>query len=579
MVQSGAEPGAGRLEAPGGAVDLAALDRLLAEVGAWLDDTALLGDEVQCESFRRRLQAIRERRAELLSPLQVVLIGGTGVGKSSLLNALAGEPIAQVSPRRPCTQKVLVYHHEADGVALDPDLAPPDQRVAHRRPELRDKVLVDTPDYDSIDPEHRRRMQAALEGADVVLFVTTAEKYADLAGAQWLARYRDGRRFVFVLNRADEGLPTEVSRDAGRKLDELGFAGAALLVTSATDALARKQGLGEGGAEFERLERLLAEELDAKRIRAIKEGNLEELVRRLLGHVLEAVPADIAKRLGAWRDAGETAYGELRGELSERLYPALVASPRLMRHVEYWFGTSFGGPVGALLTLVYGLRSAFSPVYPRLWELSDAPDLSLVATEEEADAVAARAATVCARLRALAVDSGLPGGAAGLGEPGTVVSRGVAQRLDDRLRDGVGREIRQARTGRVLGQRLLSLVLNVPVLAALIGLPVYFVYDRLGALWGDRVLQTGPFFQAAAIVVLLWLWFAAWVGQSVIRRRATRFVGSLRQVVEQAVDEVFRGRLMGRLDDHLETLRGQREALAGLVERAASLRATRRIAV
>ena len=41
------------------------------------------------------------------------LLGGTGVGKSSLMNALACSPIAATSHRRPHTEQVLIYHHAA----------------------------------------------------------------------------------------------------------------------------------------------------------------------------------------------------------------------------------------------------------------------------------------------------------------------------------------------------------------------------------------------------------------------------------------------------------------------------------
>src|SRR5947209_9533861 len=57
------------------------------------------------------------RQAEALQleqPLLVItLMGGTGVGKSTLLNALAGGSIAQASFQRPTTRDPVVYYHEA----------------------------------------------------------------------------------------------------------------------------------------------------------------------------------------------------------------------------------------------------------------------------------------------------------------------------------------------------------------------------------------------------------------------------------------------------------------------------------
>src|SRR5262245_38572986 len=55
--------------------------------------------------------------------LIIVLMGGTGVGKSTLLNALAGGAIAQASFQRPTTRDpVVYYHHSTQPHRLDPAL-------------------------------------------------------------------------------------------------------------------------------------------------------------------------------------------------------------------------------------------------------------------------------------------------------------------------------------------------------------------------------------------------------------------------------------------------------------------------
>jgi hypothetical protein len=95
------------------------------------------------------------RQAEALDvdrPLLVVmLMGGTGVGKSTLLNALAGGAIAQASFTRPTTRDPVVYYHES----VKPDRLDPALRhcrlAPHDRPALEQKILVDTPDLDSND--------------------------------------------------------------------------------------------------------------------------------------------------------------------------------------------------------------------------------------------------------------------------------------------------------------------------------------------------------------------------------------------------------------------------------------------
>ncbi|MCC7494427.1 MAG: 50S ribosome-binding GTPase [Fimbriimonadaceae bacterium] len=560
------EPLAGGLREWSSDGPVAALDGVLAELDSWLAATSLLPDEETRRRLREQAALVAERREHLLSPLLIAIIGGTGVGKSTLLNALAGREVALASARRPCTQEVTVYHHAADALALDPALASTAQRVEHRREELRDKLLIDTPDYDSTDLAHRRRMQEVLQVADVVIFVTTAEKYADLAGTAWLQRFAAGRQYLFVLNRADENPGPEIVADYRTRLATLGFADPRVMLLSARDAAAAKQSLADLPSGFADLERVLADELDTKRRRALKEANLGELVRRLLRLVAAAVPADLAERLESWQAAGEAAYGTLRRDLAERLYPRLLGDARLAHHIEYWFGTGFGGPVGALLTLVYGLRAALSPVYPRLWELSEAPDLGLLDSDEEADRVAARVAATGARLRALAVEAGLPAGADALPQESELVSRTLAQKVDDRLRQALGRQVRAARGSTPLGARLFSLLLNVPVTVALLAAPAWFLWDRLGALLGQPVLPGGAYWQAVGLVLALYLGAAMLLAQWAVRRRSRYFLQDLREMVGHGLDEVFRHRLLGRLGDHLTRLRAERAALTALAQ-------------
>ncbi len=46
-----------------------------------------------------------------MRPLIVAFMGGTGVGKSSLLNRLAGKAIAKAGVARPTSKEVTLFHH------------------------------------------------------------------------------------------------------------------------------------------------------------------------------------------------------------------------------------------------------------------------------------------------------------------------------------------------------------------------------------------------------------------------------------------------------------------------------------
>src|SRR5688572_5058616 len=60
--------------------------------------------------LQARLAELREREVRLDDLLVVALVGGSGVGKSTLLNALAGDELAKTSEFRPCTSVPTIYH-------------------------------------------------------------------------------------------------------------------------------------------------------------------------------------------------------------------------------------------------------------------------------------------------------------------------------------------------------------------------------------------------------------------------------------------------------------------------------------
>jgi len=264
------------------------LPRLHTAVAAWFARAQAAGwlEAADLESLQR---LERGTPADLFAattqrPLVVAFFGGTGVGKSSLINRLAGAPIARVGVERPTSHEVTAYVHEAVALADLPEALPLEQvRIArHTDAARRDVLWLDMPDIDSTEQRNRALALAWLAHVDLLVYVVSPERYRDDAG--WRVLRARGRRhgWLFVMNHWDEGAPEQL-QDLRELLRRDGFADPVILRTCCGT------GNGAGGCpddEFETLETTIRD-LQARH----GQQELERLGRRArlrdLGHALE----------------------------------------------------------------------------------------------------------------------------------------------------------------------------------------------------------------------------------------------------------------------------------------------------
>jgi GTP-binding protein EngB required for normal cell division len=180
----------------------------------------------------------------------VVLAGGTGSGKSSLFNRLAGADFSTVGVTRPITRDAHACIWDDGGAgagsgALLEWLAVP-QRNRYSRasalggvdPGLAGLVLLDLPDHDSVMGSAAGQVDRLVSLADVMIWVLDPQKYADAAVHLRFLIPLAGHSAVqaVVLNQADLLTAAQIDdcvADLRRLLDAENLNDVPILATSA----------------------------------------------------------------------------------------------------------------------------------------------------------------------------------------------------------------------------------------------------------------------------------------------------------------------------------------------------------
>ncbi|WP_306208897.1 GTPase [Actinoplanes sp. RD1] len=220
---------------------LDALQRFLRVAGPHLPDQDLVAAHTLVERAGGRLALSQDHTV-------VALAGSTGSGKSSLFNALARLKLSPVGVRRPTTgvAHACVWGPlEPANKLLDWVGVLPRQRFIREsaldgddEAALRGLVLLDLPDFDSIDQRHRLEVDRLLGLVDQVVWVVDPQKYGDrILHNAYLKQFKSHSDVtIVVLNQADRLTPADtelVLTDLKRLLKEDGLDGVPAMATSA----------------------------------------------------------------------------------------------------------------------------------------------------------------------------------------------------------------------------------------------------------------------------------------------------------------------------------------------------------
>lgn len=199
----------------------------------------MMNKKMKIDTFRIQLDKLNEELADILGMESIPLFyqtggvekdtlflygiaGGKDVGKTALINQLAGSKISlDTDVLDEGTQEAVAYCHHHDAPALHKRFSAEAferiKYVHHDRNELKNVVIIDMPDFDSRFSSHiedTRQLSRHLQG---LVWVTTPRKYGDhelLRQLETIAQSHEN--YFIVLNKIDQ-LEDKASLDTVRQ--------------------------------------------------------------------------------------------------------------------------------------------------------------------------------------------------------------------------------------------------------------------------------------------------------------------------------------------------------------------------
>ena len=259
--------------------------------------SARTGSEGFSQELITEAEALLRRSGERMrmsaSHTVVALAGGTGSGKSSLFNALAGANFSPAGVTRPTTKHshACVWGMEGAGPLLDWLGVQRRHRYARASAlddgevQLTGMLLLDLPDHDSVVTGSAALVDRLVKMADMLVWVLDPLKYADASVHRRYLVPLAGHAAVttVVLNQVDTLSPDQADdcrSDLRRLLDAEGLTETHVLVTSATT-----------GAGLDELRRALAGAVAVRQAAAERiTADIDALLGRFAVYAGNSVP-------------------------------------------------------------------------------------------------------------------------------------------------------------------------------------------------------------------------------------------------------------------------------------------------
>ena len=337
---------------------MAQVDDLFQRLSRWADDDSIWPSiHLSRSRIKQLLPRIGDFRIRLEAPLIVATFGGTGTGKSALINALVGSECSRSGRQRPTTTRpVLLAHSDTPIEELG---LPLDEFETHRIESalLRDMILIDCPDpdtsEDSANGTNLAMLRKVLPLCDILLCTSTQQKYRSAAVSEELLKASQGCRLIFVQTHA--ALDVDIREDWRESLGNQ-FDVPELFFLDSLAALQEKQAGRRPTGDFARLEdRLTGHRMSSERI-LIRRANLVDLVEATLESCLDDLHEN-EPAVNQLRTVLLERSNQLTRQLADQLNSELMTSQnlwerRLLNRVTSLWGFS---PFSTVLRFYDGL--------------------------------------------------------------------------------------------------------------------------------------------------------------------------------------------------------------------------------